>query len=220
MIMKKIILFFIMLFQFLITYSIYPDDGITERINNFWNFISQNEMAILGINKQYSPLYNEIYNQIQLVNENIWVMLGNEIKNTKKDLIITCGGNSNYFELCDRIVKSSPGFSHLNTISLFPPLEKIEPFIYENIVLNIKDVNVHFDNDNDLLFILSEKHRTILSNDTSGQLYNIYMQMLFIMTQQILGERIFGEKIKSTNISLVNISIPNIPLIELKKYIK
>jgi hypothetical protein len=196
---------------------------MTEKINNFWTFISQNEMAIFGINNQSSPLYDEIYNQIQLVNQNIWVMLGNEIKNNKKDLIITCGGNSNYFELCDIIVRFSPEFSHLNIISLFPPLEKIEPFVYGNIVLNIEDVNVHFDNNNldiNLLFILSEKHRAILRNDSTGQLYNIYMQMLFIMTQQILGERIVGKKIKSGDISLVNILVPNIPLIELKNYIK
>jgi hypothetical protein len=218
--MKKIILSGIMLFQFL---GVYFDDNLTEEINIFWNFISQNEMAILSINNQNSPLYNEIYNQIQLVNENIWVMIGNEIKDNKKDLIITCGGNSSYFELCDKIVKFSPEFDHLNIISLFPQLEKIEPFIYGNIVLNIEDVNVHFDNNNheiDLLFILSEKHRTILQNDTTGQLYNIYMQMLFIMTQQILGERIVGEKIKSGNISQVNTLLPNIPLMELKKYIK
>jgi hypothetical protein len=220
--MKKIILFGIILSQFFGVYSIYSDDDMNKKINIFWNFISQNEMAVFDLNNQNSPLYNEIYNQIQLVNENIWVMLGNEIKNNKKDLIITCGGNSNYFELCDEIVKFSPKFSHLNVISLFPQLEKIEPFIYGNIVLNIEDINVHFDNNSeiDLLFILSEKHRAILQNDVTGQLYNIYMQMLFIMTQQILGERIFGERIKAGNISLVNIITPNIPLIELKKYIE
>jgi hypothetical protein len=218
--MKKIILFAIMIFQILGIYSVYPDDDMTEKINVFWNFISQNESAIFDLSNQNSPLYDKIFDQIQLVNENIWVMLGNEIKNNKKDLIITCGGNTSYFELCDEIVKLSPKFSRLNTISLFPQLEKIEPFVYGDIILNVEDVRVHFDNKTDLLFILSEKHRTILQNDTSGQLYNIYMQMLFIMTQQILGERVTGEKIKSGNISLVNILIPNVPLIKLKNYIK
>jgi hypothetical protein len=220
--MKKIILFGMMVFQFIGVYSVYPDDYTAEKINVFWNFISKNEMAVFGIDNQNLQLYNEIYNQIQLVDENIWVMIGNEIKNSKRDLIITCGGNKNYFELCDKIVKLSPKFNRLNPISLFPQLEKIEPFIYGNIVLNIEDVNVHFDDNTelDLLFILSEKHRIMLQSDSTGKLYNIYMQMLFIMTQQILGERIFGEKLKSASISMVNILIPNIPLIKLRNYIK
>jgi hypothetical protein len=220
--MKKIILLGIMVFQFLGAHSVYPGDETEEKINVFWDFISEIEMSIFSIDSRDSPLYREIYNQIQLVNENIWVMISNEINNGKRDLIITCGGNRDYFELCDRIVEFSPEFNHLNIISLFPALEKIEPFIYGNIALNIEEVNVHFDNgvETDLLFILSEKHRKILQNDSTGQLYDIYIQILFAMTQQILGERVFGEKIKSGYISLVNILMPSIPLIELRKYIK
>jgi hypothetical protein len=90
-------------------------------------------------------------------------------------------------------------------------------------VLKAEDVKVHFENNNsniDLLFILTNDHIAILQEDTSGYLYNLYMQMLFIMTQQILGERTTGEKIGIVSISLVNLLMPAIPLTELREYIK
>jgi hypothetical protein len=224
--MKKIILGGIILFLFPAVYFTYPNDtpdDMIDEINNFWEFISEKEMDIFRLNDRESSLYNEIYNRIQLINKNIYAMLSNEIINNKKDLIITCNGNSNYFELCDRIVNLAPRFNHLNAISLFPPIDRIEPFIFGNIVLRAEDVNVHFENNNsniDLLFILNNDHTKILQKDTTGQLYDIYMQMLFIMTQQILGERVVGEKIESAGIAMVNIIIPSIPLIELKEHIK
>ena len=149
-------------------------------------------------------------------------MFSNEVVNNKKDLVITCNGNKLFFGLCDKIVNLAPNYKYLRPISLFPALEKIEPFIFGDIELKIEDVNVHFDNENgniDLLFLLNNKHLTALQNDTTGQLYNVYMQILFMMTQQILGERFVGEKINSGNISLVNLIIPSIPMSELGKYI-
>jgi hypothetical protein len=198
-------------------------DNFTKQSMVFWNFISKNEMNILNVNDPASSLYIEIYNQIQLIDKNIYVMLGNKTENNKKEIIITAGGNSDYFDLCDQIVKLAPTFTYLNPISLFPPLEKIEPFFFDNIVLTVDDVNVHFDDSKkkiDLLFILEQKHLSNIQNDSTGQFYNIYLQMLFIMTQQILGERIAGEKINSGEISLVNLIVPTIPLLELRSAIK
>jgi hypothetical protein len=218
---KRSIIAIVFLFLLNVNY-IYSDDT-EKKINEFWKYISKNEKKIFAINNRDSPLYYEIYNKIQLINENIYVMLGNEIENNKKDIIITCNGNTLFFDLCDKIVNLAPNYKYLRPISLFPALEKIEPFIFGDFVLRIEEVKVHFENDNeniDLLFILDNKHLKILQSDKTGQIYNVYMQMLFMMTQQILGERITGEKIKSGNISLVNLLIPSIPLAELGKYIK
>ena len=193
------------------------------KINEFWRYISANEERIFTLNNPNSPLYNEIHNKVQLINENIYVMLSNEIVNNKKNIVITSNGNTLFFNLCDTIVNLVPNYKYLNPISLFPALEKIEPFIFGDIVLRIEDVRVHIEGNNEnisLLFILNNRHLTILQNDRTGQIYNVYLQMLFMMTQQILGERIVGEKIKSGNISLVNLIIPSIPMSELGKYIK
>jgi ankyrin repeat protein len=218
--MKKSIISVIFIFFLCVNYSC--SDDTVKKINEFWKYISENEENIFVLNDQNSELYYEIYNKIQLINENIYIMFSNEIINNKKNLIVTSNGNKLFFGLCDKIVNLAPNYKYLKPISLFPALEKIEPFIFGEIVLRIEDVNVHFDNNNeniDLLFILNNKHLTLLQNDETGQLYNVYMQMLFMMTQQILGERIVGEKIKSGNISLVNLLIPSVPMSELEKYI-
>jgi hypothetical protein len=201
--------------------KIYPDD-LTGKIETFWNFITENENNIFTVPNSESPLYLEIYNQIQLVDQNIFVMIGNEIENGKRNVIITCNGNPNYFELCDKIADLAPGYSYLNIISLFPPSEEIGPYIFGNIILKAEDVLVHFDGTGDisLLFILSHEHLVRLQRDNTGQLYNIYRQMLSMMVQELIGERIAGTRVKSVVISLVNIAIPSIPLIEIRNYIK
>jgi len=219
--MKRFIIAIVSLF-FLSINCIYSDDTV-DRINNFWKFISENEENIFALNNKNSTLYYEIFYKIQLINKNVYVMINNEITNNKKNLIITCNGNTLFFDLCDKIVNLAPNYKYLKPISLFPSLEKIEPFIFGNVVLKVEDVRVHFEKNNnkyDLLFLLSKEHLEILQNDKNGQIYNLYMQMLFIMTQQILGERIVGEKIEDGNISLVNLIIPSVPMSILGKYIK
>ena len=219
--MKKIIFFCVFNLLLFNAYS----DSLDNRIAAFWNFVSNNERNLFNINSPESPLYMEIYNQIQLIDKNIYVMLSNEIKNNRKDIIITAGGNAQYFDLCDRIVNLAPRLRFLNPISLFPRLERIEPFIVGNIVFSVEDVRVNLNTNTssgkiELLFLLNEPHLSHIRNDSSGYFYSIYMQMLFTMTQQILGERIVGEKIGSGAIALVNLVIPSIPLIEIRNNIK
>jgi hypothetical protein len=216
--MRKI---FLILFFFIVISNGFSDEN-TVKISSFWEFISKNENRIFAINNQEQTLYNEIYEQIQLIDRNIFVMIDNRIINNKKNIIITSGGNSNFFKLCDQIVELAPNFVHLNPISLLPQVEIIEPFTFGDNILRIEDVRVHFDIDENisLLFILSNEHLLKIRNDRTGQLYNIYLQILFMMTQQLLGERITGEKIKSGDISPISTIVPSVPLVELKNYIK
>jgi hypothetical protein len=221
--MKKFVIISVIILIFFKAEIAYSDE-LTDRIVNFWNYISRIENDLYNVNDDNSPLYTEIIKQIQLlVDENIYALLGNEIKNRKKDLIITAGGNSRYFELCDKMVSLAPRLRYLNPISLFPAIEKIEPFVYGDIVFRVEDVRVHFDNTESnisLLFLLSNEHLAKLQTDFTGSLYPVYMQMLYMMTQQILGERITSEKISSADISPISTIIPNVPIIDLVKYIK
>jgi hypothetical protein len=212
---------FILFLFFILNNNAFADD-FSDKVKVFWNYISKNEIEIFRINNPRSPFYTEIFNQIQLVDKNIYVMVSNEPESNKKNLIVTANGNHEYFDLCDRIVNIAPKYVHLNVISLFPSLEKIEPFIFGENIFSVEDINVHFDSKNnkfDLLFLLNEKHLSIIKNNNTGYFYIAYMQMIYTMLQQILGERIVGEKINSVDISLVNL-LPNIPLIEIKRLIK
>ncbi len=217
--MKKYILSIILLF---LISNVFADD-LNNKINKFWNFISKNEYKIMSADNPELPIYDEIFNQIQLIDTNVFVMLENKITNGKKNMVITANGNSDYFQLCDKIVSMAPKYKTLNPISLFPKLDAIEPFIYMDITLKAEDVKVHFDNVDtqiNLLFLLPEEHLSRIRADQTYYLYNIYLQMLFMMTQQVLGERTTGNKIESGEISLVNILVPAAPILNLPNYIK
>jgi hypothetical protein len=221
--MKKLVIVCAVIFMFFNVKIVYSDD-LTNKIGNFWKYISGIENDLYNIKDNNSPLYAEITKQIQLlVDENIYVLLSNEIKNSRKNLVITAGGNSQYFELCDRIVSLAPRFKRLNPVSLLPAIEKIEPFIYGDIIFRVEDVRVLPDNLGDnisLLFLLSNDLLMELQADSTGQLYSVYMQVLFMMTQQVLGEKIMAERIVSADISPISTLIPNMPIMDLRKYIK
>jgi hypothetical protein len=192
-------------------------------IRDFWDFVSENENDIYTISERDSPISYKIFEKAQLIDRNIYVILDTKLNNNRKNIIITCGGNQNYFDLCDRIVEMAPVYARLNPVSLFPPLETIEPFVYGDIKLGTEDVRVCFDvaeSDIELLFILNDEHTSILRRDDTGVLYNIYMQMLFVMVQQILGERTAGERIRSGGIIPVKVTVPSMPVMELRSYIK
>jgi hypothetical protein len=192
--MKKIIIVVITIF--FIT-GIANSDELTDKIINFWKYISRIENDLYNVNDDNSPLYTEIIKQIQLqVDENIYALLSNEIINGRKDFIITTGGNSQYFELCDKMISLSPVFKYLTPISLMPASDKIEPFMYGDIIFRVEDVRVHLSNTESnisLLFLLSNEHLARLQKDYTGRLYPVYMEMLFRMTQEVLGERLMSE---------------------------
>ncbi|MDR2376693.1 MAG: hypothetical protein LBD96_09690 [Treponema sp.] len=220
--MKKFFLSGVLFFVFFGIHLAYADD-YEAKIKAFWDFVSENENDIVILNSRDSPVLYELFDKIQSIDKNIYVILDNRLENNKKNIIISCGGNRNYFTLCDRIVGAAPAYEHLNPVSLFPPLERIEPFTYGDIQLKTEDVRVCFDiadSNIELLFILNDEHTAILRTDNSGALYNAYMQMLFVMVQQILGERMAGEKIKSGGIIPVKVVLPSMPITEIREHIK
>ncbi len=216
--MKKTLLIFLCI----VASNLFADDT-AGKIEKFWAYVSKNETILFETNKEGAQIYNDLFDQIQLINENVYVMLANDPVNRKKDMIITAGGNPEFFDLCDRIVAGAPKFRQLNPISLFPKVEVIEPFTYYGVTLQPEDVQVHFDDTRpeiEIMFLLPEVYLAQIRPDESGQTYYIFLQILFSMTQQILGERRFGEKIAGGWISLANVVTPGIPLLELNEYLK
>jgi hypothetical protein len=216
--MKKL---YVVLILCLVAAHVHPDN-LDGKIKKFWSYISKNEAKIANATPDDVSVYEEMYKQIQLINDNLAIMLENKITNGRRNLIITANGNPDFFALCDRIVLAAPRLKILKPISLFPALDIIEPFILYDITLNVEDVRVHFDSatDSSLLFILPAEDILRIKSDKSGEIYNIYMQMLYTMTQQILGERIMGTEIQSCEIYLANVLIPAVPLQELKNYMQ
>ena len=198
------------------------NEDLLKKIVVFWEFVEKNENELFNAFINEQTVNNEIIRQINLINENLYVFMNTDIINDKIDIVISGGGNTDYFELCDRIVEMAPNLVKFNPISLIPPTEEISIYAIGDLTLNLEDIQVHFDSgDNiDLLFILSNNHLSRIQNDNSGQLRSIYMHALFLMTLEILGERITGNKINSADIAPLPIIImPIVPFIELKKYI-
>jgi len=67
---------FIFTVLFLLCINVYSDE-IADKISAFWNYISKNEQKIYEIDNQNTELYNEIYFQIQSINEELYVMSRN-----------------------------------------------------------------------------------------------------------------------------------------------
>ena len=206
-----------------------------KEIKLFWKYVQENEQQIFELTNAEAPLWYEMYNYIQSVDNNIYVMLENDF-NEKRNLIITCNGKYEYFDLCDQIVKYAPDLEYLVPVSLFPPLEKIEPFIFDDLVLTIDDIKVKY-----YIAYSSEsavKYRPILFVNYPNKLYlrfqeifevskdfdefdaidGIYRRLVGIMAQQIVGERLFGEKIKEIQTRFPEQSLDAFPIRNLKDY--
>jgi hypothetical protein len=226
--MKKLIFIFLVVFtgcSSMQAQSCSVNDELAGSIRAFWNYVSENENRLFAANPNNMTIYAEIENKAQLINENLHAFLNNEIINGKRELIISCGGNKNYFDLCDKIAAAAPVYAHLIPVSLLPPIERVEEFELYAIrgqTLLPTDIRVHFDDDDgeDLhfLFLLSANHLAILQSDNTGQLYSVYMQGLYNMTFQALGER-KSARVKSAEIALLPLIMPSIPLLELKNHI-
>jgi len=226
--MKKQIFIFLVVFTGCSSIQAQSDlvnDELTNKISAFWNYVSQNENRLFAARPNNMAIYAEIENQAQLIDENLHVFLNNKIVNDKRELIISCSGNTDYFDLCDRIAAAAPEYAHLIPVSLLPPIEKVEEFELYAIrgqALLPTDIRVHFDDDDgeDLhfLFLLSPNHLAILQSDNTGQLYSAYLQLLYFMTVQALGERA-NARVKSAEIAPLPLIMPSVPLLELKNYI-
>jgi len=227
--MKKLIFIFLVVFtgcSSMQAQSGLVNDELTNKIRAFWNYVSENENRLFAANPNNMAIYAEIENQAQLIDENLHIFINNLIINDKRELIISCSGNKNYFDLCDRIAAAAPVYAHLIPVSLFPPVERVEEFELYAIMgqtLLPADIRVHFDDDDgeDLhfLFLLSPNHLANLQRDNTGQLYSVYMHGLYIMTFQALGER-KNARVKSAEIAPLPLIMPSIPLLELKNYIR
>jgi hypothetical protein len=218
--MNKLIFFFLVVFTGCSTIQAQSglvDDELANKISTFWNYVSVNENRLFAARPNNMAIYAEIENQAQLINENLHVFLNNAIIDDKRQLIISCSGNKNYFDLCDRVVAAAPAYAHLIPVSLLPPLEKVEEFELFAIrgqPLLPSDIRVHFDDDDgeDLhfLFLLSPNHLANIQSDSTGQMYSVYLQGLYIMTVQALGKRA-NESVKSADNNLLKLVMPSIP---------
>jgi hypothetical protein len=231
--MKKMVLILLLFIPSFISCHIEHE----KEIKLFWKYIQENEKQIFELTNAEIPLWYEIYNHIQSVDNNIYVMLENDF-NEKRNLIITCNGKYDYFDLCDQIVKFAPNLEYLVPVSLFPSLDKIEPFIFGDFVLTVDDVKVEYYEEveyssgrvvnrcpklfanypNELYLRIHEIFEESKNFDEFHYIDSIYRQMVEIMAQQIIGERLFGEKIKNIETTFPEQAQNAFPIKNLKNY--
>ena len=66
-----------------------------------------------------------------------------------------------------------------------------------------------------ITFVIEGEHNGRIQDDKSGQMYDLYLQMLYSMTMQVLGERLLAQKIGNGDIAAANM----IPLPKNIKYL-
>ena len=205
--------------------------GHEKEIKLFWSYIQKNEKQLFELSDSESPLWHEIDNHIRSIDSNIYVTLENDF-DEKGNIIITCKGKYEYFDLCDQIVRFAPDLKYFVPISLFPPLDKIDSFVFgdlDDLVVTVDDVKVEYFEEIPELFAnypnkLSIRIGQIFEESKDFDEYRYidtcYRWMVEIMTQQIIGERLFGEKIKKIGTGFPEQAQNTFPIMDLKNYFK
>lgn len=193
-------------------------------IEEFWDFVTQNEVKISKASNLDHDLWNALNQKIQKINPQLYVMANTAREKT--ELVISTGGNAENFPLCDIIVESAPDYANLAPISLIPRVEKFEPFIYhlgeDTISFFFEEVRVHYDDGEkiELVLILSPDHYRRIHENSMYDLENFYYNMCVQMLMQALGERLMGERISSITLMPMYAMMPSIPLVELSEHIR
>ena len=151
-------------------------------------------------------------------------MIGTDIVDGKKDFIITVNADKELFADVEAFVKKAPELNFLKPVALIPHMTEIQPFVVDNVSLTAEKIRVHFDEPVDgkynLIFILPPEHTAQIANDDTGEYYDAYMQLLYLMTLQVLGEKQMADKISGGSLYEANAVMPSIPLLDLYDALK
>ncbi|MBN1700009.1 MAG: hypothetical protein JW881_21040 [Spirochaetales bacterium] len=215
--------FLVYLFFFLGSSPVFADASGTL-ITVFWNTVAENETKYFHSELSTPEDWEILRLSIKNIDTGLDALIMSEIIGGKNRLIITTGCRKELFGLAEKIVSMAPSLKLLSPVALFPRLTEFEPFTVDGIALSVGDVAVRFDDPEDgmydLIYVLPEEHIAKVTYDETDEYYTAYMNVLYLMTMQVLGERLMAEKINGIDMFRVNVFMPGIPLSKLCERIK
>jgi hypothetical protein len=111
---------------------------MAESPARFWKWFEKNHKAYLSVNVADATtkdrMLNDLLDQLHKYCDRIWFEIGGHPSQTQ-ELIITCEGNSSYFEQVEVLVESAPSIPNWSFIAFIPAREMEFEMTYEDVTL-------------------------------------------------------------------------------------
>ena len=187
---------------------------LTEK--QFWDWFQANEAKYFFLNQvddeiERERILDELLEQLHLYCDHLYFEVGGE-PNEQQDIIITAGGNTDFFDKVETLVKQAPQMEHWNVIA-FKPVVEGGTIEYNNVKLNTE--TMYFDP-------LANKASTKIGLRVYVGNYNPIDEKDFLTATYLVLDNILGEKSNALDIGYVEMeNLPPFPereeLIELVK---
>lgn len=193
-----------------------------DKIQQFWDWFKINEVKYFFLNQitdeiQKESLLDELLEHLHLYCDKLYFEVGG-LPNENQDLIITAGGDSDFFDDVELLVTQAPELEHWNIIA-FKPAMAGGLVKYNDIELDPKAM--YFDP-------LESKSSEKIGLRIYVENYESIHNESFLMAANILVDSLIGEKSSAMDIGYIEVaSLQSIPdkeeLIEftkLPRYVK
>lgn len=185
----------------------------------FWQWFKKNEAKYFFFNKidddeEKEKILNELLAQLHIYCENLFFEVGGH-PDQKQDLIITAGGDPDFFDKAELLVKHAPKFEFWNVIAL-KPIKEDSAVEFDGIKLSAE--TMYFI---PLISKKSEKIGLRIYIDNLNPIDNEnFLTATYLVLDNLLGE-------KSNVLNIGHVELENLPpfsqrkeLIELGKLLK
>ncbi|MHA4895354.1 hypothetical protein ACXZ1K_11415 [Pedobacter sp. PWIIR3] len=93
----------------------------------FWNWFKENEAKYFFLNQiedddEREEILNDFLEHLHLYCENLYFEIGG-MPDEKQDLIVTAGGNEDFFEAVETLVEAAPSLENWNIIAFKPAID-------------------------------------------------------------------------------------------------
>lgn len=166
----------------------------------FWNWFKENEVKYFFLNdeEEKEGLLDDFLDHLHFYCENLFFQIGGD-PHKEQDLIITAGGNIDYFDAVETLVNHAPHFERWNVIAFIPPMG--------NGIVDYENVRL----DPELMYFnpLSSSKSTKIGLRIHVENYDPNNDKDFLTASYILLDNVLGEKSNALDIGYIEVE--NIP---------
>jgi len=163
-------------------------------IKNFWDWFEVNQTAYQFINDvedvERDRLMDTICNELQKLNENLWVEIGGN-PDDGMELIVTAEGNTDYFAMVENVIAQAPEIKNWMFTAFIPP-DTEGPWIVEYAGIKLNSEEMWFlpleeeENPKSIgLRVCTPNYELIKDNE-------YFMSAVYNMLESLLGEKTFA----------------------------
>ncbi len=165
---------------------------------DFWNWFKKNSSDYKNLNlvetKKKTKLIEDFKNKLDSINSNLYFEIGDG--ENVSELIISAGGNTDYFKEVLNLVESAPSINGWSIRAFKPPMGSSFKLTYEGIEIDTSKIWFNID--------LKEEDGysiRIYFQNYSPSNHNKFVAAGWIVLDTILGERHSGDLLKSLTVN-------------------